>query len=78
MRQTGGHGQYGDCTLRLEPLEEGQGLEFDKAITGSTLPTKWYPPIEAGFREAANSGVLANYPMVDVKATLTNGLTPRS
>ena len=73
VRQTGGHGQYGDCTLRLEPLEEGQGLEFDKAITGSTLPTKWYPPIEAGFREAANSGVLANYPMVDVKATLTNG-----
>ena len=73
VRQTGGHGQYGDCTLRLEPLEEGQGLEFDKEITGSTLPTKWYPPIEAGFREAANSGVLANYPMVDVKATLTNG-----
>ena len=73
VRQTGGHGQYGDCTLRIEPLERGAGIEFESAITGSTLPTEWFKPIEAGFREAAQSGVVAGYPVVDVKAVLTNG-----
>lgn len=73
IRQTGGHGQYGDCTLRLEPLERTSGIQFESAITGSTLPTEWYRPIEQGFREAAQSGIVAGYPVVDVKAVLING-----
>ena len=73
IRQTGGHGQYGDCTLRIEPLERNKGLKFESAITGSTLPTEWYRPIQQGFREAAQSGTVAGYPVVDVKAVLTNG-----
>jgi len=73
VRQSGGHGQYGDCTLRLEPLERGGGIQFESEITGSTLPTEWFKPIEAGYREATRNGVLASYPVVDVKAVLTNG-----
>ncbi len=73
IRQTGGHGQYGDCTLRIEPLERNSGLQFESAITGSTLPTEWYGPIEQGFRESAQSGTISGYPVVDVKAVLING-----
>ncbi len=73
IRQTGGHGQYGDCTLRIEPLERGSGIQFESAITGSTLPLEWFRPIEQGFREAAKSGVIAGYPVVDLKAVLING-----
>ncbi|MDA1278522.1 MAG: elongation factor G [Chloroflexi bacterium] len=73
VRQTGGHGQFGDCTLRLEPLEPGGGLQFESAITGSTLPKEYFKPIEQGFREAARSGVLAGYPVVDLKAVLVDG-----
>lgn len=73
IRQTGGHGQYGDCTLRLEPLEAGSGILFESEITGATLPREYYGPIEAGFREAARTGILAGYPVVDVKAVLTDG-----
>ena len=56
IRQSGGRGQYGDCTLRVEPLEPGSGLIFESEITGATLPTEYYRPIESGFREAAQSG----------------------
>jgi elongation factor G len=73
VRQTGGHGQYGDCKLRLEPGEKGSGILFKSAITGSTLPTEWYGPIEAGYREAARAGIVAGYPCVDITAVLTGG-----
>ena len=73
VRQTGGRGQYGVCTLRIEPLPRGAGLEFESEITGATLSTEWYSAIEKGFREAASSGVVAGYPVVDVKAVLTDG-----
>jgi elongation factor G len=73
VRQTGGRGQYGICELRLEPLPRGSGIEFESEITGATLSTEWYSAIEKGFREAASSGVVAGYPVVDVKAVLTDG-----
>ncbi len=73
VRQTGGHGQYGDCTLRLEPTEPGDGLLFESEITGSTLPREYFRPIEQGFREAAQAGVIAGYPVVDMKAVLVDG-----
>jgi elongation factor G len=73
IRQTGGHGQYGDCTLRLEPLEAGAGIQFASEITGATLPREYVGPIEAGFREAARTGIIAGYPVVDIKAVLTDG-----
>ena len=70
IRQSGGRGQYGDVTLRLEPLESGTGLIFASEITGATLPKEYWAPIENGFREAASSGVVDGYPVVDVKAIL--------
>ena len=73
VRQTGGHGQFGDCTLRLEPLGVGEGVQFESEITGSTLPREYYRPIEQGAREAAASGVLAGYPVTDIKIVLTDG-----
>ena len=73
VRQTGGRGQYGVCSLRVEPLPRGAGLEFESEITGATLSTEWYSAIEKGFREAAASGIVAGYPVVDVKAVLTDG-----
>ena len=73
VRQTGGHGQFGDVSLRIEPLERGDGLVFETAITGATLPRDYFPAIEEGFREAAQSGVVAGYPLVDVKAQLIDG-----
>ncbi len=73
VRQTGGRGQYGVCTLRLEPLPRGSGIEFESEITGATLSTEWFSGIEKGFRDAASSGILAGYPVIDVKAVLTDG-----
>ena len=73
VRQTGGRGQFGVCTLRIEPLERGAGIEFESEITGATLNTDWYPAIEKGFREAASAGIVAGYPVVDVKAVLVDG-----
>ena len=73
IRQSGGRGQYGDCTLRIEPLDPGSGILFESEITGSTLPKEYFRPIEQGYREAAQSGFLAGYPVVDVKAVLIDG-----
>lgn len=73
VRQTGGHGQYGDVTLRLEPLERGQGIQWESAITGAVLPAEYQKAAEAGFREAAATGILAGFPTVDIKAVLTAG-----
>jgi len=72
-RQTGGRGQYGDCELEVEPLEAGKGFEFVNKIVGGVIPKDFIPAIEAGVREAMDSGVLAGYPMVDVRVSLVDG-----
>ena len=73
IRQSGGKGQYGDVWLELEPLEPGSGIQFESKIVGGAVPKEYVKPTEDGFREATNTGVLAGYPVVDVKATLVDG-----
>jgi elongation factor G len=73
VRQTGGHGQYAHVVVLFEPLEKGKGFEFVENIKGGTIPRKFIPPVEAGIKEAMQSGILAGYPLVDVKATLHDG-----
>ena len=73
IRQSGGRGQYGDVWLELEPLEPGTGIQFESKIVGGAVPKEYIKPTEEGFREATNTGVLAGYPVVDVKATLVDG-----
>ncbi|BDH46077.1 elongation factor G [Salmonella enterica subsp. enterica serovar Choleraesuis] len=73
VRQSGGKGQYGHVVLTLEPLEPGSGFQFEDATKGGVVPREYIPSVEKGIREAMGSGVLAGYPMVDVKATLTFG-----
>ncbi len=73
VRQSGGRGQYGDVWLELEPLEKGQGFEFENAIIGGTVPKEYIPAVEKGVKEAMESGVLAGYPMVDVLVRLVDG-----
>lgn len=73
IRQTGGRGQYGHCWLELEPLESGQGYIFENKIVGGAIPKEYIPAIDAGIREAMSTGMLAGYPVVDIKATLVDG-----
>ncbi len=73
IRQSGGRGQYGDVWLELEPLEPGKGIEFESKIVGGAVPKEYIKPIEEGVREAAQSGILAGYPVIDFKATLVDG-----
>ena len=73
IRQSGGKGQYGDVWLELEPLEPGKGIEFESKIVGGAVPKEYIKPTEDGFREACNTGIIAGYPVVDVKATLVDG-----
>ncbi|HLB51192.1 MAG TPA: elongation factor G [Patescibacteria group bacterium] len=73
IRQSGGRGQYGHCWIRVEPQERGKGHEFVDAIKGGTIPQEYIKPTEKGIREALDNGVLAGYPMVDVKFTLYDG-----
>lgn len=73
VRQTGGKGQYGHVVLSLEPLAAGSGFVFEDATKGGVVPREYIPSVEKGLREAMNTGVLAGYPVVDVKATLTFG-----
>jgi elongation factor G len=73
VRQTGGRGQYGHVVLDLEPLERGQGFQFVNAIRGGDIPKQYIPPVETGIKEAMETGVLAGYPIVDIKATLIDG-----
>ncbi|MBN1190003.1 MAG: elongation factor G [Dehalococcoidales bacterium] len=73
VRQTGGHGQYGHVMVRFEPIEKGKGFEFVDNIKGGSIPRKYIPPVEAGIKEALQSGVLAGYPLVDIRATLYDG-----
>jgi elongation factor G len=72
-RQTGGRGQYGDCELIVEPLEAGTGIEFVDKVVGGSIPREYIGPIEAGVREALDGGILAGFPMVDVRVTLVDG-----
>ncbi|MFO7152692.1 MAG: elongation factor G [Bacillota bacterium] len=73
IRQTGGRGQYGHVWLEIEPLEPGKGYEFVNKIVGGVIPKEYIPAVDAGVREAMQNGVLAGYPVVDVKVTLFDG-----
>ncbi len=73
VRQTGGHGQYGHVKIELEPGERGAGFVFENGIVGGIIPKEFIPSIEKGVREAMNRGVLAGYPMTDVKVRLYDG-----
>ncbi len=73
IRQSGGRGQYGHAIIEMEPLEPGSGIQFESKIVGGVVPKEYVKPIEEGIREAANSGVLAGYPVIDFKATLVDG-----
>jgi len=73
IRQTGGRGQYGDVYLEVEPAAPGEGFSFENKIIGGAVPREFIPAVEKGVREAAETGVLAGYPMVDIKVLLTDG-----
>ena len=73
IRQSGGHGQFGHVEIELMPLEAGTGFEFVNKITGGTVPNEFIPAVQAGIKEAMEAGVLAGYPVVDIRATLYNG-----
>ncbi|HTT76857.1 MAG TPA: elongation factor G [Candidatus Binataceae bacterium] len=73
VRQTGGHGQFGVVELRIEPLPKGSGFEFSDDTKGGSIPRNFIPSVEAGIKEAMETGVLAGYPMVDIKAALLDG-----
>jgi len=73
VRQTGGRGQYGDVWLEIEPAEPGQGVIFENKLKGPAIPREFVPAVEKGVKEAAETGVLAGYPVVDIKISLTDG-----
>ncbi len=73
IRQSGGRGQYGHVWIRFEPLEEGSGFEFENNIVGGVVPREYIPAVQSGIEEAMQNGVLAGYPLVDIKATLYDG-----
>ncbi|MBK6743140.1 MAG: elongation factor G, partial [Hydrogenophilales bacterium] len=73
VKQSGGKGQYGHVWLKLEPNESGKGFEFVDAIKGGTVPREYIPAVEKGLKEALNNGVMAGFPVVDVKVTLFDG-----
>ncbi len=73
IRQSGGRGQYGHCVIDIEPLERGKGYEFVDEIKGGTIPREFIQPINKGIQEAMRRGVMAGYPMLDIKVTLVDG-----
>jgi elongation factor G len=73
VRQTGGKGQYGHAIIRIEPQEKGAGYEFVDKIVGGTIPREYIKSVDAGIREALETGIYAGFPVVDVKATLVDG-----
>ncbi|MDP2944651.1 MAG: elongation factor G [bacterium] len=73
VKQSGGRGQYGHCSLRVEPLESGKGFEFADEVKGGVIPREFIPAIEKGVKEALLSGTVAGYPMIDVKAAVFYG-----
>jgi elongation factor G len=72
-KQTGGHGQYGHVLLRLEPLGRGEGFQFDQEVVGGAVPKEYIPPVEKGVTRALDEGVLAKYPITDLKVVLYDG-----
>lgn len=72
-KQTGGHGQYGDCWIQLEPLPRGGGFEFVDAIVGGVIPKTYIPAVEKGIVESCQKGIMAGFPCVDFKVTLDDG-----
>ncbi|HML15736.1 MAG TPA: hypothetical protein VK419_01870, partial [Bryobacteraceae bacterium] len=72
-KQTGGHGQFGDCWIRFEPLPRGNKFEFANEVFGGAIPRNFIPAVEKGLIEAAANGFLAGFPMVDFKATVYDG-----
>ena len=73
VRQSGGHGQYGHCWLELIPQEPGEGFSFENKVVGGAIPKEFINPIEAGVKQAMEAGVVAGYPMVDIKAIVYDG-----
>ncbi len=73
IRQTGGRGQYGHCLLRIEPLPRGQGREFESKVVGGAIPREFISPIEKGVIEKEDTGILAGYPVTDIKVTVYDG-----
>jgi elongation factor G len=73
IRQSGGRGQYGHVVITMEPLEKGKGIEFVNNIVGGSIPREYIPAVEKGIREATEAGVVAGYPVVDLKVTLNDG-----
>ncbi|WP_339253109.1 elongation factor G [Sporosarcina sp. FSL W8-0480] len=73
VRQSGGRGQYGHVWIEFSPNEEGKGFEFQNAIVGGVVPREYIPSVEAGLRDSLNNGVIAGYPLIDVKARLFDG-----
>ena len=73
VRQSGGRGQYGHVVINIEPTEPGTGFLFEDAIVGGAIPREYINPVQQGIREAMDSGVLAGYPLIDIKATLIDG-----
>ena len=73
IRQSGGRGQYGHCFIKVEPLGRGEGYEFVNAVKGGAIPHEFIPPTEKGIKEAMENGVLAGYPITDMKVTLYDG-----
>src|SRR5262249_19047228 len=72
-KQTGGHGQFGDCWIKMAPLARGEKFQFANEIFGGAIPKNFIPAVEKGIIEAAEKGFLAGYPMVDFKVTLYDG-----
>jgi elongation factor G len=72
-KQTGGHGQYGDCKIKMEPLPRGSGIVFENEIFGGSIPRQYVPAVEKGVRESAARGFLAGFPIVDLKVTVYDG-----
>jgi len=73
IRQSGGRGQYGHVVIKVEPLERGKGLEFVDKLVGGSIPREYIPAVEKGVKEAVESGILAGYPLVDLRVTLYDG-----
>ncbi|KKQ18414.1 MAG: Elongation factor G [candidate division TM6 bacterium GW2011_GWA2_36_9] len=73
VKQSGGRGQYGHVWIKFEPLERGKGFEFENKVVGGSIPREYIPAVEKGLNEAIHSGVLAGYPVVDLKASLYDG-----
>jgi elongation factor G len=73
VRQSGGRGQFGDVHLEIEPLEKGKGFEFENKIVGGAIPKEYIKPVEEGIKEALTTGIIAGYPLVDIKVMLVDG-----